>query len=174
MLTIANFVILLCVSCMPRTAWAFSLHPKISSLRTPHLNTRPSTVLGALSFPKRDKTKEDRFDRSASTAAEINLPCRLTIHGKTYDLAAWAKAHPGGVKVLQKFHNKDATRAFDAAGHSSMAYEMLKDFEVTNDRTDEFILKNFEEADPKTIVGNKKPRWRAKLFTSEDPIGIHK
>jgi hypothetical protein len=171
MLTIIKIVTVLAVSCMPRTAWAFSLY-SLSSQRSPHLSKH--TALRAISFPKRGKTEEDRFDRTAPTTAEINLPCRLMIHGKTYDLAAWAKAHPGGVKVLQKFHNKDATRAFDAAGHSSMAYEMLKDFEVTNDTSDEFILKNFEETGPKTIVGNKKPRWRAKLFTSEDSIGIHK
>ena len=120
---------------------------------------------------------KDRFQRTAATSAEVDLPCLLTIHNKTYDLSKWAKAHPGGVKVLQKFHNKDATRAFDAAGHSQAAYEMLKDFLVVPQGGDDgFIINAFNHPihDPIHTVATNKPRWRAKLFTKEDPIGIHK
>jgi Cytochrome b5-like Heme/Steroid binding domain len=117
----------------------------------------------------------DRFGNTATTSSEIDQPCLFKIHNKTYDLTAWAKAHPGGVKVLQKFHNKDATKAFEAAGHSDMAYQMLRDFEILdadclgalNEQKD---VSNFEQRN--SI--RKTPRWKAKLFTKEDQIGIHK
>lgn len=161
------FVALLSLGCVLQEARAFS------------------NVLPRASLPRRlggsslRVASSDRFDRAASRSAETDLPCLLTIKGKQYDLTAWAKAHPGGVKVLQKFHNKDATRAFDAVGHSKMAYEMLKDFKVpssTHDDdtiNDEVTVGNIMD-DPSPQVITKKPRWRAKLFTREDPIGIHK
>ena len=71
---------------------------------------------------------QGRFDRSASTGAAADQDCILEIDGQRYNLTKWAKAHPGGVKVLHKFHNKDASKAFHAADHSTAAYEMLKDF----------------------------------------------
>ncbi|KAI2499104.1 hypothetical protein MHU86_15374 [Fragilaria crotonensis] len=117
--------------------------------------------------------KQDRFDRTAPVSAEIDLPCLLTIHNKTYDLSSWAKAHPGGVKVLQRFHGKDATKAFDGAGHSRAAYEMLKDFEVVTDSNDQGTF-NENDRQQSLDIPIKKARWRAKLFTKEDPIGIHK
>jgi cytochrome b involved in lipid metabolism len=43
-------------------------------------------------------------------------------------MTAWANSHPGGSKILLKFHDKDATKAFEAAHHSAEAYAMLKDF----------------------------------------------
>ena len=148
---------------LARRTEAFSISPR-TTVPSTH---RKALVLSAISFPK--SNNNDRFDRTAATSAETNLPCLLTINGKTYDLAAWAKAHPGGVKVLHKFHNKDATKAFDAAGHSSKAYEMLKEFEVIKD--DSFILGDAQDT---AEVLTKKPRWRTKLFTQEDPIGVHK
>jgi hypothetical protein len=81
-----------------------------------------------------------------------------------------AKAHPGGVRVLQRFHNKDASNAFHNAAHSKAAYGMLKEFEIIEDvnRYDTSPI----EVDQKHIP--TLPRWRRKLFTMEDPIGIHK
>lgn len=87
-----------------------------------------------------------------------------------------AKAHPGGFKVLQKFHGKDATQAFVAAHHSAEAIKMLQQFVVVGpDETvkPETITTTTTMA---TVWKEKKriPRWRAKLFTKEDKIGVHK
>jgi len=120
----------------------------------------------AISIPN-----ENRFDRKAPSEAQADTPCIITIGHKMYNLTTWAKAHPGGVRVLQKFHGKDATKAFDAAAHSNHAVEMLKEFEIlSSDDVDQVRDVNLQ-------VGakmSKKPRWRTKLFTKEDPIGIHK
>jgi hypothetical protein len=43
-----------------------------------------------------------------------------------------AKAHPGGVAVLQKFHNRNATKAFYAAHHSDHAIAMLQQFAIVD------------------------------------------
>jgi cytochrome b involved in lipid metabolism len=159
--------------------------------------------------------KLHRFERTADTTAHLDEPCILIMQGKRYNLTAWAKAHPGGDKVLKKFHNKDATRAFEAAHHSVQAYEMLKDFEIDNDEqvgqatgaallsdglqvgsvaygqnastassvsgvSDAYItsismpLSNPESSISTWTASRPTARWRAKLFTSEDPYAIHK
>jgi hypothetical protein len=38
----------------------------------------------------------------------------LEIDGRRYNLTDWAKAHPGGVNVLRRFNNKDASKSFHA------------------------------------------------------------
>lgn len=142
------------------------LSSKSFSFTTHSLACRHSFSRHALSVPH-----ENRFDREASSKAQVEAPCVITIGDKMYNLTAWAKAHPGGVKVLQKYHGKDATKAFDAAGHSHRAIEMMKDFEVTLQD-----LHNVS-SDPRNRHESHlpdKPLWRVKLFTKEDPIGIHK
>ena len=137
-----------------------------------------------------DPTKEqhDRFDRTAPNVAQADAPCILTIEGVRYNVTAWAKSHPGGVNVLKKFHGKDATKAFHAAGHSKMAISMLQNFAIeeptatatpTNDTmldtTAKSTIRMLETtAPPSFSVQRKRPRWVQKLFTKEDPIGIHK
>ena len=154
------------------TTDAFSTHPTTFASITHRKALRPQVTLNVVSLPQREK--QDRFERTAPVSAEIDLPCLLTIHNKTYDLSAWAKAHPGGVKVLQRFHGKDATKAFDGAGHSRAAYEMLKDFEVITDSHDHDAFNGDDRRQLSLDIPVKKARWRAKLFTKEDPIGIHK
>ena len=71
--------------------------------------------------------------RSSSTSDTVSeQDCILKIDGVRYNLTDWAKAHPGGVKILHKFHNKDASAAFHAAGHSDSAYAMLQGGSVFN------------------------------------------
>lgn len=118
--------------------------------------------------PKRERRREDRFERTAAQDIQAQAPCIMEIDGVKYNMTAWAKAHPGGENILLKFHNKDASKAFHAAGHSKKAYEMLKDFAIAEGATAEQV------AVPERSVTDNIPRWRKKLFTKEDPIGIHK
>jgi tRNA(Leu) C34 or U34 (ribose-2'-O)-methylase TrmL len=83
-------------------------------------------------------------------------------------MTAWANAHPGGAAVLKKFNDRDASKAFEAADHSAEAYAMLKDFAIDEpSATVEAIVQKLPQE-------KKLARARRKLFTREDPIGIHK
>lgn len=102
-----------------------------------------------------------RFERTADSVAQVTEPCILTIENRRYNLTAWAKAHPGGSKVLLHFHGKNATQAFAKAHHSAAAYAMLEDFAIDVDETP-------------AVARPTQARWRTKLFTNEDPRGLHK
>ncbi|KAL7561799.1 hypothetical protein ACA910_013337 [Epithemia clementina (nom. ined.)] len=129
-----------------------------------------------------------RFDRTAEREMKVDEECLLEIDGKRYNLTAWAKAHPGGVNVLRKFHNKDASKAFHVAAHSDAAYAMLKNFLIVDDAKEENLdssdastqstsRRNHESFSGPTTMASptrKRPRWQQKLFTNEDPIGVHK
>ncbi|QEO23434.1 hypothetical_protein [Candidozyma auris] len=54
----------------------------------------------------------------------------MTIHGKVYDVTAFAQEHPGGVEVLLDCGGVDATEAFDDVAHSDLAREMLEPYFV--------------------------------------------
>jgi cytochrome b involved in lipid metabolism len=42
----------------------------------------------------------------------------IFIDGYKFDVTQYASQHPGGKKILQKYNNKDATKAFnDIRGH---------------------------------------------------------
>jgi hypothetical protein len=131
-----------------------------------------------------------RFHRQASTIRPVDQDCILTIHHQRYNMTAWAQSHPGGSKILLKFHNRDATKAFQVVHHSDRAYAMLQEFLVVPD--DE----NHDHPPPSATVPSSSssstttstsntlryntttdPSWqrvRHKLFTKEDPWGVHK
>lgn len=131
------------------------------------LKQKRTIVLSAIAFDPRyhqgGGQREERFDRTASLASQAQAPCIIVIDRVTYNVTAWAKAHPAGEKILLRFHDKDATKAFHAAGHSRKAVEMLKGFAITD-----VALQTAGAHE------DKIPRWRKKLFTKEDPIGLHK
>ncbi|GJC80791.1 cytochrome B5 [Colletotrichum tofieldiae] len=56
--------------------------------------------------------------------------CWMVIHGEVYDVSKYIHDHPGGADVLIEAAGVDATEAFDNAGHSEDAYEIMADFRV--------------------------------------------
>lgn len=169
--------------------------------RSPWFSQRSSTALFVTSLDPKEKFKKDvrdvpknRFDRTAPTEIAIETPVLLTIHGKLYNITAWANAHPGGSAILKKFNGKDASVAFEKAAHSHRAYELLEQFEVApgeGDTNAETVSLNSpipamegqererhdiasRENSVKTTNFLRRPSWRTKLFTQEDPRGIHK
>jgi cytochrome b involved in lipid metabolism len=166
-----------CSAFSPSLIQHVSSHPKdFTTGATPQYKYKNPKALSAIAFDPRyhqnnGGQREERFERSASQESQAQAPCIILVDGISYNLTAWAKAHPGGEKILLKFHGKDATKAFHAAGHSKMAVEMLKDFAIT----DAPVQTSSTAAATATATFDKKiPRWRQKLFTKEDPIGIHK
>lgn len=152
------------------------------------VQTRPSWRLSAVRIgnTRSNAPASNRFERTASEFAKIDEPCILTIEGVRYNVTAWAKAHPGGVNVLKRFHGKDATKAFHAADHSKTAYEMLKQFAIQEpttlrvanstvmDASAENTIELLQKASPSIPYERKRPRWMQKLFTKEDPVALHK
>ncbi|KAJ3941605.1 uncharacterized protein N0V96_008318 [Colletotrichum fioriniae] len=56
--------------------------------------------------------------------------CWMVIHGEVYDVSKYLHDHPGGADVLVEAAGVDASEAFDNAGHSEDAYEIMADFKV--------------------------------------------
>jgi cytochrome b involved in lipid metabolism len=54
----------------------------------------------------------------------------IIIDNYKFDVTEYAKIHPGGKKILQKYNNKDATKAFnEVKGHSDgYALSLLDEF----------------------------------------------
>jgi cytochrome b involved in lipid metabolism len=140
-------------------------------------------------------TTADRFHRQASDQVAADAPCVLTIDGNRYNVTAWANAHPGGPAILHKFHGRDASKAFTAVRHSAEAYRLLQTFLVVPDETAATTLQHeqqpqqqheqqqqqqHEQQQPQQQQQPAKhhlsisSRIRHKLFTKEDPIGVHK
>jgi hypothetical protein len=56
----------------------------------------------------------------------------LQIHGIIYDVSSFLHAHPGGAAILLDFRNSDASGAFELYGHSIIAQEAMKQYQVFN------------------------------------------
>ncbi|KAF9877432.1 hypothetical protein CkaCkLH20_05132 [Colletotrichum karsti] len=56
--------------------------------------------------------------------------CWMVIHGQVYDVTKYLHDHPGGAEVLVEAAGVDATEAFDNAGHSEDASEIMAEFRV--------------------------------------------
>jgi hypothetical protein len=50
----------------------------------------------------------------------------VKIHEHVVDVTEFVKQHPGGEQVLAKYHQQDATKAFERVGHSPQALEWLR------------------------------------------------
>ncbi|KAK7959956.1 uncharacterized protein PG986_004810 [Apiospora aurea] len=54
----------------------------------------------------------------------------MTIHGEVYDVTKYLHDHPGGADVLVEAAGMDASEAFDNAGHSEDAFEIMEQYRV--------------------------------------------
>ena len=55
----------------------------------------------------------------------------LWIDGHRFDVTEYASKHPGGATILEKYHNKDATEAFNQirGHHDAHVQELLETME---------------------------------------------
>eukprot|EP01065_Artemidia_motanka_P013305 TRINITY_DN1733_c2_g1_i1.p1 TRINITY_DN1733_c2_g1~~TRINITY_DN1733_c2_g1_i1.p1 ORF type:complete len:1507 (+),score=501.08 TRINITY_DN1733_c2_g1_i1:59-4579(+) len=51
--------------------------------------------------------------------------CWVIVHSKAYEVSEWLPTHPGGPNLVMPFAGKDATAAFEEAGHSETAVRRL-------------------------------------------------
>jgi cytochrome b561 len=54
----------------------------------------------------------------------------IILHNVVYDVTAWLHEHPGGNAILLENSGMDATQAFEDQGHSKVAMEMRKQYEI--------------------------------------------
>jgi cytochrome b involved in lipid metabolism len=69
------------------------------------------------------------------TASEVSLhsseaSCWMIVRGKVYDVTAYIPMHPGGRQRILNYCGKDGGAAFDAAGHSSFARNLLEKYYI--------------------------------------------
>ena len=74
---------------------------------------------GFLSFNRRSA----RSTKAPSKKKQVPSELKVILYGKVVDLTKWAKFHPGGMKPLLVFKNRDATEIFEAY-HSPAAQKM--------------------------------------------------
>ncbi|KAI9897690.1 hypothetical protein N3K66_007546 [Trichothecium roseum] len=69
---------------------------------------------------------------TAGQIAEHNSPedAWMTIHGQVYNVSKYLQDHPGGPDVLAEAAGADASQAFDDAGHSEDALDIMRGYAV--------------------------------------------
>ncbi|KAM7185508.1 hypothetical protein V8F20_011764 [Naviculisporaceae sp. PSN 640] len=84
---------------------------------------------------------------TAAQVAEHNTRANdwVIIHGQIYDVTKYIHDHPGGIEVLVEAAGQDATEAFENAGHSDDALEIMADFLVGN-------LEGYQKPAPKRVI----------------------
>ena len=56
-------------------------------------------------------------------------PCVVTVDGLVYDVTDFVERHPGGIRSIVNYNNKDASVVFHRL-HGKRAHEKLKEFRV--------------------------------------------
>ncbi|KAG2663538.1 hypothetical protein I3843_16G037000 [Carya illinoinensis] len=56
--------------------------------------------------------------------------CWLVINGRVLNVTKFLKEHPGGEEVLMESAGKDASKEFEAVGHSKGAQSLLRKYQV--------------------------------------------
>jgi cytochrome b involved in lipid metabolism len=119
------------------------------------------------SFQSGDSLSENATDHSMDTANSPQPKLLVEYKGETFDIQDFLVEHPGGRTILEKYENKDITRAFDDINHSEYARKKMKQY-LLSDKTIHIA--------PISIKGNKVDAKFVvrKLFTKEDQNNIHK
>ncbi|KXJ89361.1 hypothetical protein Micbo1qcDRAFT_137206 [Microdochium bolleyi] len=76
----------------------------------------------------------------------------MVIHGEVYDVTKYMQDHPGGVEVLLESLGTDASEAFDNAGHSEDASEIMAGFRVGS------LKANGRRPAPRAVKVNSSPK----------------
>ncbi|PSR85579.1 hypothetical protein BD289DRAFT_482687 [Coniella lustricola] len=73
---------------------------------------------------------EAEFTTKEVAAHNQRQDCWMTIRGEVYDLTKYLDDHPGGVDILVDVAGKDGTQAFDDAGHSEDAEDIMAAYRI--------------------------------------------
>ncbi|XP_027354940.1 cytochrome b5 isoform X1 [Abrus precatorius] len=83
-------------------------------------------------FDSKEKGNSAEFSKPNPEVAQhkSNKDCWLVINGRVLDVTKFLEEHPGGEEVLLELAGKDATKEFDAIGHSNTAQNMVLKYQV--------------------------------------------
>ncbi|ATY61825.1 cytochrome b5 [Cordyceps militaris] len=70
------------------------------------------------------------YDSRQVAEHKVATDAWMTINGKVYDVTKYLQDHPGGAEVLAEAAGTDATEAFDNAGHSEDALDIMDTFQI--------------------------------------------
>ncbi|GAB0134183.1 NADH-cytochrome b5 reductase [Epichloe bromicola] len=103
------------------------------------------------------------MDMEAKEVAGHNEPDNawFTTHGKVYNETEYLRDHPGGADILIEAAGTGATEAFDNAGHSKDAREMMESFLVGT-------LKGYRPKKPR----NRPSRARTPPVSNDSDRGV--
>lgn len=93
------------------------------------------------------------FTLSQISQRKSNKDCLLVINGRVLDVTKFLEEHPGGEEVIVEVAGKDATKEFDAVGHSKAAQNLVLKYQVG-------VLEGatVEKVDGMDVVEDNEPR----------------
>ncbi|KAJ4004036.1 NADH-cytochrome b5 reductase [Fusarium irregulare] len=96
------------------------------------------------------------FSLSDVKAHDTEDDIYIAIHGKVYNVTSFLQEHPGGAEFLLEVAGEDATEAYDNAGHSDEAHEILPELEVGTLKSDPASKSDPVQRLPDPIVQHAK------------------
>ncbi|KAI4337034.1 hypothetical protein L6164_015494 [Bauhinia variegata] len=107
-------------------------------------------------------------DRRIFTLSQVaqhksNKDCWLVINGRVLNVTKFLEEHPGGEEVLIELAGKDATKEFDAIGHSKAAQNLLLKYQVG-------VLQGYavSEVDSKDVTLEESNKREMSAFVIKD------
>ncbi|XP_020213413.1 cytochrome b5 [Cajanus cajan] len=70
------------------------------------------------------------FTLSQVSQHKSNKDCWVVINGRVLDVTKFLEEHPGGEEVILEVGGNDATKEFDAIGHSKAAQNVVLKYQV--------------------------------------------
>ncbi|KAK7310816.1 hypothetical protein RJT34_08563 [Clitoria ternatea] len=103
------------------------------------------------------------FTFSQVAQHKSNKDCWLVINGRVLDVTKFLEEHPGGDEVLLEVAGKDATKEFDAIGHSKEAQNLVLKYQVG-------VLQgvNVQEVDFKGVVDKESNNKEMSAFVIKE------
>ncbi|RFU77622.1 nadh cytb-reductase [Trichoderma arundinaceum] len=85
----------------------------------------------------------------------------MIIHGEVYDVTKYIQSHPGGMDVLIEAAGTDASEAFDNAGHSDDAFDLMKPLQIGK-------LRGYKKKKTKAVLAEPIPSSKRNDSTSKE------
>ncbi|XP_045800220.1 cytochrome b5 [Trifolium pratense] len=83
-------------------------------------------------FDNKEKSDNKELSQPSSEVSQhkSNKNCWLVINGRVLDVTKFLEEHPGGGEVIVEVAGKDATKEFDAIGHSKAAQNLVLKYQI--------------------------------------------